>query len=111
LQVSYRTDTADVDKKWASRFVERLYTSMVSLSVELGKAELTGRDVISLKKGDVIPLDTHIMTRHVFVEDVLKFRGVRGVTRETRPWEIVACTDKKGPFTWGRMKRKVRCER
>ena len=102
LQVSYRTDTADVDKKWASRFVERLYTSMVSLSVELGKAELTGRDVISLKKGDVIPLDTHVNdTLHVFVEDVLKFKGRPGSYKGNQAVEIIACTDEKGGLLHG----------
>jgi len=102
LHLSYQADTLEVDEKWAGRFAERLQTSKVTLNVELGRAELNGREVINLKRGDVIPLQQHYSdSLNVYVEDVLKFKGQPGSYKGNQAVEIVECVDGKGVHSHG----------
>jgi len=102
LQVNYQTETLEVDKKWAAKFAERLQTSKVTLSVELGKAELSGREVINLKRGDVIPLEQHYSDNlNVYVEDVLKFKGQPGSYKGSQAVEIVEFMEGKEVHSHG----------
>jgi len=89
LQTDYRDDTSVIDKEWANRFMEGLRCLNVNLTVELGKTELSGREVINLKKGDVISLDRYYGdSLDVYVEDVLKFKGQPGIYKGNRAVEV-----------------------
>jgi flagellar motor switch protein FliM len=102
LHLTYQTDTSEVDKKWAGRFAERLQTSKVTLNVELGRTELSAREVINLKRGDVIPLQQHYGDGlNVYVEDILKFKGQPGSYKGNQAVEIVECIEGKGGHPHG----------
>ncbi|MBW2673281.1 MAG: FliM/FliN family flagellar motor switch protein [Deltaproteobacteria bacterium] len=74
----------------------------VTLNVELGKAELSGREVINLKRGDVIPLEQHYSSSlNVYVEDVLKFKGQPGSYKGSQAVEIVEFIEGKGVHSHG----------
>ncbi|MEA3416204.1 MAG: flagellar motor switch protein FliM [Thermodesulfobacteriota bacterium] len=89
LQGGYQTDTFDVDKEWMSRFMDGLRYSNVNLTVELGKTELSGREVVGLKKGDVIPLNRYCSDGlDIYVEDVFKFKGYAGIYKGSQAIEI-----------------------
>ncbi len=97
LHVSYQADSFEFDKQWPERFVERLRSSPVSLSVELGRTELSGREIVNLKRGDVIPLEQHYSDNlNVYVEDILKFKGQPGSYRGSQAVEIMSIVDGKG---------------
>jgi len=82
LQGGYQTDKLESDQDWLVRFKEELKSSYINLSVELGKTELTGRDILTLKKGDVILLDQHLSDdMNVFLEQSLKLKGRPAVYR------------------------------
>jgi flagellar motor switch protein FliM len=89
LQAGYQEDTFVVDKEWTNSFKEGLRQASVNLVVELGKTELSGKEIINLKNGDVISLNQYCSdSLNVYVEDVLKFKGQPGIYKGTRAVEI-----------------------
>ncbi len=59
LQGLVQTEQLEVDNIWTERFRNRLMEVPVEIVVELGKAEVTGRELLDLSIGDVIQLDTY----------------------------------------------------
>ena len=89
LQANYQADRLEVDKEWADRFKEGLKCSNVNLTVDLGRTNLSGREIINLKNGDVILLDQYCSSDlDIYVEDVLKFKGQPGIYKGNRAVEI-----------------------
>ena len=89
LQGGYHADKFEADIEWVGRFKEELKKSTVGLFVELGRTELTGREIINLKKGDVVLLDQYISDDlHINVEQNLKYKGRPGVYRGNRAIQI-----------------------
>lgn len=89
LQADYQKDTFVADKEWMNRFEKGLRRTNVNLTVELGKTELSGREIISLKKGDVISLDQYCSdSLDVYVENILKFKGQPGIYKGNRAIEV-----------------------
>ncbi len=56
LQAGYQSEQLEVDKTWINRFKGGLLASKIDLTARLGSTEINAGEVISLKKGDVIPL-------------------------------------------------------
>ncbi|PKN77107.1 MAG: flagellar motor switch protein FliM, partial [Deltaproteobacteria bacterium HGW-Deltaproteobacteria-10] len=54
LSAGFQSEQLEVDKAWANRFKSGLLKSYVDIFVELGRAQVLGKDVVNLKKGDVI---------------------------------------------------------
>ena len=76
LQAGYQSEQLEVDKTWINRFKGGLLASKIDLTARLGSTEINAGEVISLKKGDVIPLSQCMLDPlNVYVEGVLKFRG------------------------------------
>jgi len=90
LQGTYQDETLGRDnKEWATRVKENLKLSELNLTVELGRTELTGKEIINLKNDDVILLDHHCSDGlDVYVEDVLKFRGESGIYKGNQAVKI-----------------------
>ena len=81
LQAGFQSDTLEVDMVWAQRFKENLMASRVEVLVELGRAEVTAKDVVDLQKGDVILLDQFAADPlKIFVEGILKFGSLPRIT-------------------------------
>jgi flagellar motor switch protein FliM len=76
LQAGYQSEQLEVDKTWINRFKEGLFASKIELTAHLGSVEINAGEVVSLKKGDVIPLNQSITDPiNIYVEEVMKFRG------------------------------------
>lgn len=89
LQAGYQEDTFVADKEWTNSFNESLRQASVNMAVELGRTELSGGEIINLKKGDVIRLNQYCSdSLDVYVEDVLKFKGYPGIYKGNRAIEI-----------------------
>jgi flagellar motor switch protein FliM len=97
LQAGFPSEQPDVDKVWAERFREGLMTAFVDVVVELGRSQISGRDVINLTKGDVIPLDLFASDPlKVQVEGIVKYLGYPGICKGNQAVKIGAVTAGKG---------------
>jgi flagellar motor switch protein FliM len=97
LQAGYQSENMEVDKVWAGRFKDYLMLAGLDIAVELGKAEITGKDLLNLQKGDVIRLNqfaTDPLT--VFVEGIAKYRVEPGYHKGNMAGRITELITKEG---------------
>jgi flagellar motor switch protein FliM len=79
LSAGFQSEQLEVDKAWANRFRSGLMKSYVDIFVELGRAQVFGKDIVNLKKGDVIQLEHYASDPlDIYVEGVRKFMGYPG---------------------------------
>jgi flagellar motor switch protein FliM len=89
LQGLVQTDQLEVDSIWTERFRNCLKEVPVEIVVELGKADVTGREVLDLNIGDVIQLGTYSKDKlMVKVENSIKFAGYPGFHRGNQAIQI-----------------------
>lgn len=90
LQAGFQSEQMEVDKVWSERFKQSLVSSPVDMSVELGTTTLTMRDVLHMKKGDVIPLDQYATAPlKLSVEGVPKYTCHPGTYKGSQAVRIV----------------------
>ncbi len=98
LQAGFQSEQMEVDKVWADRFKKSLVESPVDLSVELGSTSVLMRDVLNLKKGDVIPLDQYASEPlKLAVEGVPKFSCYPGNFKGSQAVRIVSLDRENSP--------------
>jgi flagellar motor switch protein FliM len=79
LSAGFQSEQLEVDKAWANRFRSGLLKSYVDIFVELGRAQVMGKDIVNLKKGDVIQLEHYASDPlDVYVEGIKKYTGYPG---------------------------------
>jgi len=89
LYAGFQSDQLEVDHEWMLRFKRQLGKALVNITVELGRTEITGRDLLGLKAGDVIQLDQDVSDAVlVKVEGVPKFKGVPGVVEGNQALKV-----------------------
>ena len=54
LYAGFQSDQLEVDTAWINRFIERVREAEVNLQVELGRAMITGEDVMNLATGGLL---------------------------------------------------------
>lgn len=90
LHASFQTERLEVDHVWVSRLKERLLETPVELKVHFGNARLTGNQLVRLKEGDVILLDTDTdELLEVTLAGVTKFWGVCGTVKGNMALQII----------------------
>jgi flagellar motor switch protein FliM len=78
-----------VDKTWSNRFKGGLMKSYVDIMVELGRVSILGKDIINLKKGDVIQLDHYASDPlDVFIEGIIKYKGFPGIFKGNQAVQV-----------------------
>lgn len=82
LHASFQTERLEVDHAWVARLKERLMETPVELKVHFGNTTITGNQLLRMKVGDVLVLDTD-------KEDLLPCT-IAGV----RKYEVIAGTAK-----------------
>ncbi len=88
LDAGVQSDRDDTDDRWAESLREEVKTSMVTLSCTLTETEISLRDIMDMKPGDVIPMDVpDLVTMNA--EGVPVFRGKYGVSRGSMAVKIV----------------------
>ncbi|MBN4079190.1 flagellar motor switch protein FliM [Beggiatoa alba] len=80
LDAGVQSDRDETDDRWLESLREEVKSSMVELSCTLAETELTLREIVDMKPGDVIPLDIPGLVT-VKAENVPVFRGKYGVSR------------------------------
>ncbi|QLA17021.1 flagellar motor switch protein FliM [Desulfolutivibrio sulfoxidireducens] len=90
LYASFQTERLEVDHAWISRFKERLMETPVEMVVRFGKAQITGRQLMSLKPGDILLLDNdEDDLLDAEVQGVRKFQGIPGMVKSNKAFQIV----------------------
>lgn len=89
LYASFQSERLEVDHAWISRFKERLMETPVEVVVEFGKTQLSGRQLLSLKEGDIILLDTDVEDLlKAEVQGVRKFWGIPGNVKSNKAFQV-----------------------
>lgn len=79
LHAGFQSDQLEVDQQWIRRFREQLDGASVNITVEMGRTQIMGSELLKLKVGDVVQLDNSVENgMQVMVEGVPKFKGVPG---------------------------------
>lgn len=96
LHASFQSERLEVDHVWVSRFKERLLETPVEMVVRLGKAKITGRQLLNLEVGDLLLLDTDEEDLiECEVEGVLKYLGVPGRVKSNKSFKVVKTIEPK----------------
>jgi flagellar motor switch protein FliM len=85
LQSGFQVESDQTDKKlWTSIIREQLLETDIEIKVNLGQTEIMLKDLMSMKVGDVIPLDQDATGEiDVQLENVKKFKGYYGIHHGT----------------------------
>jgi len=90
LYASFQTERLEVDHAWISRFKERLMETPVEMLVRFGRSHITGRQLLSLKPGDIIMLENDVdELLEAEVQGVRKFQGIPGLVKSNKAFQIV----------------------
>lgn len=80
LDAGIQSDRSDVDERWLHALREEMKEALVELSSTLVEVELSLRELMQLKPGDVIPIELP-ETVTLRAEDIPIFRGTFGVSK------------------------------
>ena len=96
LQTGFQVESDQTDKKlWTSIIREQLLETDVDIKINLGQTEITLRDLMELKVGDVIPLDQDATGElDVQVEGIKKFKGYNGIHHGTVAIQVTRTVEK-----------------
>ena len=78
LDAGVQSDVSEKDERWTTSLVEEIKAAEISLASELASVELTLRDLLDLKEGDIIPIDMPD-TVTLLAEEIPMFRCTYGV--------------------------------
>jgi flagellar motor switch protein FliM len=89
LYASFQSERLEVDHAWIARFKERLLETPVEMVIRLGQSKITGRQLLTLKPGDILLLDTDVDDNlPAEVQGVLKYWGMPGKVKETKAFQV-----------------------
>ncbi|MDY0361799.1 MAG: flagellar motor switch protein FliM [Desulforegulaceae bacterium] len=89
LSSGFQAETEEVDSTWQRRLTEIIRESSVNFKVVLGKTTIKGERLITMRRGDVIPLDQDASEPlKGFIEGVPKFKGFAGVKKGFQAFRI-----------------------
>ncbi|KHK04163.1 Flagellar motor switch protein FliM [Desulfovibrio sp. DV] len=90
LYASFQTERLEVDHAWIARFKERLMETPVELLVRFGRSQITGRQLLSLKPGDILMLNNDVDDLlEAEIQGVRKFKGIPGMVKSNKAFQIV----------------------
>lgn len=96
LKGSFVSENLDLDTVWSHRFRGNLMESTVEIRGMLGTAKITGRDLLQMKKGDIIQLnEDYEHPVEILVEDIRKFWGIIGTHKSGRALQITGIEEIK----------------
>lgn len=94
LRTGMQFDMMAIDPQWSYRLSAELYSAPVELSVELGEASISLEEVLNLKPGDTVMLDSDSAEPLlVKVAGVGKFTGTPGIRSGNKAIQITNILD------------------
>jgi len=90
LYASFQTERLEVDHAWISRFKERLMETPVEMVIRFGETQITGRQLLSLKPGDILMLNNdEDDLLEAEIQGVRKFQGIPGQVKSNKAFQII----------------------
>jgi flagellar motor switch protein FliM len=90
LYAAFQTERLEIDHAWISRFRDRLMETPVDLNVTFGTTQITGRQLLDMKVGDILMLDQDeddMLSGRI--HGILKFFGLPGFVKGNKAFKIV----------------------
>ena len=82
LYARYQSEQLEVDLEWIERVKRQLREVEVDILVELGKGQMTGRELLQINTGDTLVLDQYVDDPLlVKIEGVPKYRAFAGISK------------------------------
>ena len=82
LYARYQSEQLEVDLEWIERVKRQLREVEVDILVELGKGQMTGRELLQINTGDTLVLDQYVDDPLlVKIEGIPKYRGFAGMSK------------------------------
>ncbi|MBF0286328.1 MAG: flagellar motor switch protein FliM [SAR324 cluster bacterium] len=79
LNAGFQSEQDEKDNTWSNRFKKNLDHTMVNVTVELGRVELSVRDFLNLQTNEILMLSCEVdQPLSVMVNGELKFTGFQG---------------------------------
>lgn len=96
LQNGFQVESDQTDKKlWTEIITQQLLDTSLEIKVQLGETEIRLRDLMTLKEGDVIPLNKDATGEFdIQVENVKKFKGYYGIHHGTVAMQVTRTIEK-----------------
>lgn len=96
LSSGFQVESDQTDKKlWTSIIKEQLLETNVEVKINLGQTEILLKDLMTMKIGDVIPLDQDATGEiDVQIENVKKFKGYYGIHHGTVAVQVTRLIEK-----------------
>ena len=102
LAAGFQSEQLEVDRSWSNRFKAGLMKSYVDIMVELGRVSVYGKDIVNLKKGDVIQLERFASDPlEIYVEGVPKYKGYPGTFKGNQAIQIAQILTGKEDAEYG----------
>lgn len=96
LKTGMQFDLMAIDPQWSSRLSSGILEAPLELSVEMGNACITLRELLALAPGDTIMLDKPCSSEmDVKLESVLKYSGVPGLRHGNKAIQISTISGKE----------------
>jgi len=96
LNANYQSERLEVDHAWVGRLKDRLLETSVDLKVSIGSSQITSNQLLRLKIGDVITLDTDIeQLLPCSVAGIIKYWGIPGTVKANKAFQIVKTDEPK----------------
>ncbi len=83
------SDRTEVDERWTTALMEDIKAADIEVKSELIEVELSLRDVMNMKEGDIIPFDFPDQVLLMTEDDVPVFRGKFGVHNGNNAIKII----------------------
>ena len=89
LKQRFQGERFEVDQKWTRYIRGKVKELTINLSCTLGRADITGRELLAMKVGDIIHLDQKMSDPVIVnVEGVPKFTGYPGICNKRKAIKI-----------------------
>jgi len=95
LDAGVQSDRTDTDERWMVALREEIRTAEVELESGLTEVELTLRDIMNMKPGDIIPIEMPELVT-LRAEGIPVFRGTLGVANENMAIKIAKQVERPG---------------
>jgi len=102
LQAGFQSEQLEVDKVWMNRFRNNLMLANLDILIELGNTQISAKDVVNLKPGDVITLNQYCTDPvNIFIEGMMKFQGYPGIYKGNQAVKITEIVQDKEVMDYG----------
>lgn len=90
LHASFQTERLEIDHAWVARLKERLMETPVEMVVRFGNTKVSGRQLMKLKPGDILLLDTDTDDLiEAEIEGIKKYWGICGTVKGSQAFQVI----------------------